>query len=103
MNSAGEKVSIDRVSVNHVPQKTPVTRARRNSSTKFVSLLSSLARLSARNRAHDEKRLGTFCNRIGQGSIRWFVGDVFAAREKSHQRPALFCFVIADGAAQHRI
>ena len=65
--------------------------------------LSSLARLSARDRAHDEKRLDAVCNRIGQGSIRWFVGDVFAAREKSHQRPALFCFVIADGAAQHRI
>jgi hypothetical protein len=31
------------------------------------------------------------------------VGNVFAARKKSHQWPALFCFVIADGAAQHWI
>ena len=65
--------------------------------------LSSLARLSARDRAHDEKRLGAFCNRIGQGGIGRFMGDVFAARKKSHQRPALLGFVIADGAAQHWI
>src|SRR5439155_9974135 len=59
--------------------------------------------LPAGDCAHDEKRLGPFCNRIRQGSIRWFVGDVFAAREKSDQWPALFCFVVPDGAAQHWI
>src|SRR6266550_2382101 len=59
--------------------------------------------LPSRDRAHDEKRLGAFCNRIGQGSIRWFMGDVFAAGKESHQWPALFCFVIADGTAQHWI
>ena len=31
------------------------------------------------------------------------MGDVFAARKKSHQWPALFCFVVPDGAAQHWI
>jgi hypothetical protein len=30
MNSSGEKLSIERVSVNHVPQNTPVTSIRRN-------------------------------------------------------------------------
>jgi len=65
--------------------------------------LSSLARLSARDRAHDEKRLGAFCNRIGQGGIggSWEMSSPHA--KKSHQWPALLGFVIADGAAQHWI
>ncbi len=59
--------------------------------------------LSACDSAHDKEGLGPFCNRIGQGSIKWIVRDVFPAGKESHQRPALFCFVIADGAAQHWI
>src|SRR6478752_2299658 len=53
--------------------------------------------------AHDKKGFGPFCNRIGQGSIKWIVRDVFAAGKESHEWPALLCFVIADGAAQHWI
>src|SRR4029453_16649326 len=37
MNSAAEKVVIDRVRVNHVPQKTPVTSARRNKAAKVAT------------------------------------------------------------------
>src|SRR5690349_15551866 len=37
MNSPTENVSIDRVRVNHVPQKTPVTRARRKRPPKIVT------------------------------------------------------------------
>ena len=59
--------------------------------------------LSARDSAHDKEGLGPFPNRIGQGSIKWIVRDVFPAGKESHQRPALSCFVIADGAAQHWI
>jgi len=59
--------------------------------------------LSACDSAHDKERLGPFSNRIGQGSIKWIVRDIFPAGKESHQRPALFCFVIADGAAQHWI
>jgi hypothetical protein len=59
--------------------------------------------LSAGDRAHDKEGLGPFCNPIGQGSIKWIVGDVFAARKESHQWPALLCCVIADRAAQHWI
>ena len=59
--------------------------------------------LSACDSAHNKEGLGPFCNRIGQGSIKWIVRDVFPAGKESHQWPALFCFVIADGAAQHWI
>ena len=47
MNSPAENVSIDRVRVNHVPQKTPVTSARRNSAAKvanFELVRSAIAR-----------------------------------------------------------
>src|SRR5262249_22830311 len=37
MNSAAEKVVIERVRVNHVPQKTPVTSARRNKAAKVAT------------------------------------------------------------------
>src|SRR5947208_10511632 len=37
MNSAAEKVVIDRVRVNHVPQNPPVTSARRNKAAKVAT------------------------------------------------------------------
>lgn len=38
MNSAGEKSSIERVSVNHVPQNTPVTSIKRKIEIKSIAL-----------------------------------------------------------------
>src|SRR5947207_8834888 len=38
MNSAAAKVVIDRERVNHVPQKTPVTSARRNKAAKVATI-----------------------------------------------------------------
>jgi hypothetical protein len=38
MNSLAENVSIDRVRVNHVPQNTPVIRAKRKSATNVVTV-----------------------------------------------------------------
>src|ERR1700731_4515859 len=59
--------------------------------------------LSSGDRAHDEERLLAFHDRVGQGSVRRFMRNVFAAHEKSHQRTALERSMIANCAAQHRV
>src|SRR5712691_10168151 len=63
----------------------------------------STAFLSSSNRAHDEKGLGAFRDRVRQGSVGRFMRDVFTASEEANQWPALEGFVFADRAAQHRV
>src|ERR1700730_10608264 len=52
--------------------------------------------LSSGNCSHNKKRLSTFRDWIGQGSIGRFVRNVFATSEKAHERATLLCLMIAD-------
>src|SRR5437870_8507110 len=67
------------------------------------STLNHQLMLSSCDGAHDEKRLVAFGNRVGQGSIERFVGDVFTAGEESHEWSTLERVVFTNCAAQHRV
>jgi len=53
--------------------------------------------------AYDHKRLGTIRNRLRQLRIRRFMREVLLAGEETDEGPALFCNVVANRAAQHRV
>src|SRR2546422_7983266 len=59
--------------------------------------------LAAGNGPYDEKGLRPHRDRVGQRSVRLFVGQVLLAGEESYKRGALLRDVIADRPAQHRI
>lgn len=51
---------------------------------------------------HDKGfRAGGDC--VGQGGVRWLMGQIFFAGEEAEEGPALERAVLADGAAQHGI
>ena len=52
---------------------------------------------------HNQKGLGPRRDRLRQGGVRQFMGEVLLAREEPHKRLALVPDVIADRPAQHRI
>src|SRR5437660_12847859 len=69
--------------------------------TKQALGTSTSTTLPAGNCPHDEEWLVALHDRIGQGSIRRFVRNVFAAGEEADERSALERVVFANGAAQH--
>src|SRR5207244_5624830 len=63
----------------------------------------STRELSSRDCAHNKERLGAFCDRVGQGSIRRIVRYVFTARKEPDERSPLLRIVVTNGSAQRRI
>src|SRR5439155_1295763 len=59
--------------------------------------------LAAGHGAHDQKRLGTERDRVGQRGVRRLVGQILLAGEEPHERPALLCDLVADRPEQHGI
>src|SRR5688572_18000940 len=53
--------------------------------------------------AHDQERLGSACNGLGEWGLRRVVGQVLLAREEAHERPALVGELVTDGTAEHGI
>src|SRR5208283_2492473 len=59
--------------------------------------------LTSRHRANDQERFLTFGDRVGQLSLRRFVGPILFAGKKSHERAALQRAVLANRPAQRWI
>src|SRR5207244_13180161 len=51
----------------------------------------------------DETRLRPRSHRLGQGSVRRLMRQIFLAGEEPDERPPLLRDVVADRAAQHRV
>ncbi len=58
---------------------------------------------AARDRPHDQKGLGPRRDRVGQGGIRRFVGQILRAGKKPYERPALLRNLVAHRPPQHGI
>src|SRR5437016_3596963 len=63
----------------------------------------TLAKLPPRDGPHDQERLGTRGDGVGQGSVGRVVREVLRTGEESEKRPAAAGGVVADRAAQHRV
>src|SRR5437879_5180920 len=59
--------------------------------------------LSSGDCAHDKEWLVALHDRVGQGSVGRFVGNVFAAGEEADERATLERVVFANCAAQHGV
>src|ERR1044071_5483606 len=68
-----------------------------------ISKYTSPQILPASNRSNHDKRLlaGSHCFR--QRSIRGIMGHIFLTRKEAQESAALFCVMVANGSAQHRI
>ena len=53
--------------------------------------------------ADDVEGLRAVGDGVGQRRVGCFVGHILLAGEEAHERAALLCDLVADGAAQHRI
>ena len=51
----------------------------------------------------DQQRLGSHRDRVGQGGVRPFVGQILLTGEEPHERSALLRDLVADRPAQPRI
>ena len=59
--------------------------------------------LTTGNSPYDQKRFHARRDRLGQRSIRRFMGQILLASEESQERPPFARDVVADRPAQHRI
>ena len=66
----------------------------------MASGISSVEFLSPGHRADDQKGLGAVRHGIGQGCLRWFVGQILLAGEEADEGTATEGYVVADGSAQ---